>query len=165
MIRSHHLCPRSYQWDLAPLSSSSITALSSTPNPSFPLPLPPTLPTVTTRARRCAHTHTHSLIHSWLCGQSPRSFSEEPLWAFFVASKFFFPGTSKEPTIHCLYSSLGAKNFWKHFRIPEAYTVLESFIWQLIACFFSLLNMELLTQPESFQILQRLCMAKEIKEI
>ena len=68
------------------------------------------------------HTHTHMHTHTHL---STPDFVVKALGLFkrnqciffiVAASKFLIPGTSKEPTIHCLYSILGAKNFWKHFR-------------------------------------------------
>lgn len=83
-------CPPGDQWDWAPLSSSSMTALSLYPSL---LATPASYPAhcrhvcvhvgVCRPVCTCAHahtcnTHTHaytySLIHSWPCGQSPRSF-------------------------------------------------------------------------------------------
>lgn len=62
------------------------------------------------------HTHTHLSTPDFVVKALGIFKRNQCVFVVVAASKFLIPGTSKEPAIHCLYSILGAKNFWKHFR-------------------------------------------------
>lgn len=131
MIKSHHPSPPGDQWDLAPFSSLSMTALSSTSSPLLATPSTsyPAHCHHTWYACRCVcvglcacahnthtHTHTHLSTPDFVVKALGIFKRNQCVFVVVVASKFLIPGTSEEPAIHCLYSILGAKNFWKHLR-------------------------------------------------
>ena len=132
MIKSHHPRPTWDQWDLAPLSSSSMRALSftsppllATPSTSYPAHCHHTYACRGVCVGLCAcacahnthmHTHTHLSTPDFVVKALGIFKRNQCVFVVVAASKFLITGTSKEPAIHCLYSILGAKNFWKHFR-------------------------------------------------
>ena len=63
-----------------------------------------------------AYTHTHLSTPDFVVKALGIFKRNQCVFVVVATSKFLIPGTSKEPAIHCLYSILGAKNFWKHFR-------------------------------------------------